>query len=134
VFGRLALCAALAVVLTGCGTAAVVGPTPGGKLVTPPTGNPAAGKIVFQKSSCSGCHTFTPAGATAKIGPNLDDLAQYAQKAKQSLADFTQAAIVKPPPAYVPPGFPTNAMPTNFGTTLTPQQLADLVAFLTKGP
>lgn len=132
VFGRLALCAALAVVLTGCGAAAVVGPTPSGKLVTPPTGNPAAGKIVFLKSTCSSCHAFAPAGTSAKIGPNLDDLAQYAQKAGEPLAEFTRNAIVKPPPAYVPPGFPTTAMPTNFGTTLTPQQLADLVAFLTQ--
>jgi hypothetical protein len=32
----------------------------------------------------------------------------------------------------VPPGFPTNVMPTTFGSSLSAKQLADLVAFLTK--
>jgi hypothetical protein len=32
----------------------------------------------------------------------------------------------------VPPGYPTNVMPTTFGQSIKPQQLADLVAFLTQ--
>ena len=71
--------------------------------------------------------------STGTIGPNLDDLAEYAQKAGQPLSDFTLSAITTPPPKYVPPGFPTNAMPSNFGQTLSPKQLADLVAFLDAG-
>ena len=80
---------------------------------------------------CAGCHAFKPAGSTAKVGPNLDQLADYAKKANQPLASFTRGAITSPPPAYVPPGF-KNLMPTTFGQTLKPQQIEDLVAFLTQ--
>jgi len=94
-------------------------------------GDPAAGKTEFTNAGCSACHTFKPAGSTGTIGPNLDDLPVYAQKAGEPLQDFIGGAIVHPPPAYVPPGF-ANSMPTNFGTTLTPAQIKDLVAFLTQ--
>lgn len=125
--------AGAALVLSGCGSGTTVGPFPGGvipKAAPAPTGNPVAGKAVFTSAGCGACHTFTAAGATGKIGPDLDNLAAYAQKAGQALDDFTRAAIVSPPAAYVPPPFPTNVMPTTFGTSLKPQQLADLVAFL----
>jgi cytochrome c551/c552 len=124
----------------GCGSQGVASPTPQTiqgsvpKQTTPTVakGNPANGKAVFIANACSSCHTFKPAGSTAKVGPPLDQLADYAKKANQPLADFTMSAITSPPPSYVPPGFPKNVMPTTFGTTIKPQQLADLVAFLTQ--
>jgi cytochrome c551/c552 len=132
--------AALALLGAGCSNS-----KPGEKIVTPtptkivgnvpkPTtvvGNAAAGKPVFTANGCGACHTFTPAASNGKVGPDLDQLAEYAQKAGQPLADFTRSAIVAPPPSYVPPGYPNNVMPTTF-SSLPPQQLADLVAFLTK--
>jgi len=132
---RLVLFAALAVTAAGCG-GKLVTPTPQTVIGTLPTqtvpkGNAAAGKAVFLSSGCGACHTFTPAGASAKIGPDLNKLADYARKAGQPLAEFTRSAIVAPPPPYVPPGF-KNIMPTTFGTSLTAKQLADLVAFLTQ--
>jgi mono/diheme cytochrome c family protein len=96
-----------------------------------PAGNPTAGKAVFTKAGCVACHTFTPAGSTGKVGPDLDKLADYAAKAKQPVSQFAESAITHPPPVYVPPGYPTNVMPTNFGTTLSSTEITDLVAFLT---
>ena len=139
--------AALALVLLGIGIAAgcgsqgtasptaqtVIGPVP--STTTTPSnlkGNPAAGKVVFTSAGCAGCHTFTPAGSKANVGPNLDKLPEYAAKAGEPLESFTHGAIVSPPPKYVPPGYPTNVMPTTFGQSLSQQQLADLVAFLTQ--
>jgi cytochrome c2 len=126
-------------VAAGCGSQGeksaspetVIGTLP--KPTTPATakGNPANGKVVFTSAGCAGCHTFTPAGSTANVGPNLDNLADYAKKAGQPVDVFTHGAIVSPPPAYVPPGYPTNVMPTTFGQSLKPQEIADLVAFLT---
>lgn len=118
---------------------------PGGSIVTPtPTKivgavpkpapvviNLAAGKAVFTAQGCAACHTFKAAGATGKVGPNLDNLAQYAKKAGQPLNAFVSSAITAPPASYVPPGFPTNVMPSTFAS-LPPAQLANLVAFLTK--
>ena len=34
----------------------------------------ASGKQVFASAGCKGCHTLKDAGATGKVGPNLDDL------------------------------------------------------------
>lgn len=140
---RLAPLAAVVVLAVGCSDG-----VPGGKVVTPtpdtvigtvptaPTikGDPAAGKTVFISTGCVACHTFKPAGTPpAKVGPDLDKLPQYAQAAKQGpLADFVKNSIVDPN-AYVQPGFHPGVMPPNYGTTLKPQQLADLVAFLTQG-
>ena len=93
-------------------------------------GDAAAGKTVFASAGCAACHTFKPAASTGKVGPGLDEIADYAKHANQPLLDFTVSAITKPPPAYVPPGFPTNAMPSTFGTSLSTKQIADLVAFL----
>jgi cytochrome c551/c552 len=96
------------------------------------TGNAVAGKADFASAGCTTCHTFKPAAATGTIGPDLDNLAAYAQKAGVPLAQYAHDAIVSPPAKYVPPGFPTNAMPTNFGSSLSATQLSDLVAFLTQ--
>jgi mono/diheme cytochrome c family protein len=98
-----------------------------------PTGDPVAGKAVFSSAGCAACHTFKAAGSTGTIGPDLDNLAAYAQKAAQPLDQFTHDAIASPPAKYVPAGFPTTVMPTNFGTSLSATQLNDLVAFLTQG-
>ncbi|HEY3920875.1 MAG TPA: cytochrome c [Gaiellaceae bacterium] len=99
-----------------------------GTTTTATAGNAAAGKTQFTSSGCVACHTFKPAGATAKIGPDLDNLAAYAAKANQPVDAFATSAIENPPPSYVPPGFPTNTMPK---LPLTPAQVANLVAFLT---
>ena len=98
------------------------------------TGNPIAGKAVFMSAGCTACHTFTPAGSTGTVGPNLDKLAAYAKQANLPLAQFIEEAITKPPAPYIPPGYPTTVMPTNFATSLSTTQLANLVAFLDKGP
>jgi len=38
-----------------------------------PTGNAAAGKVVFQTKGCGACHTLKAAGSTGAVGPNLDE-------------------------------------------------------------
>jgi mono/diheme cytochrome c family protein len=127
-------------VAAGCGSQGVAEPVPNtviGTLPKPttpvaPKGNPALGKPVFIANGCGGCHTFTPAGSNGKVGPDLDQLPEYAKKAGEPLDEFTSGAITNPPPKYVPPGYPTNVMPTTFGQSIKPQQLADLVAFLTQ--
>jgi mono/diheme cytochrome c family protein len=43
----------------------------------PPTaaqGDATAGKAVFASAGCGACHTLKAAGATGKVGPNLDQL------------------------------------------------------------
>lgn len=93
-------------------------------------GNAAAGKAVFAAGGCGACHTLKAAGATGTIGPNLDMIASYAQKGHLGTEQFIVDAVTHPPAPYVPPGFPTNVMPTTFGKSLSTKQIADLVAFI----
>jgi mono/diheme cytochrome c family protein len=98
-----------------------------------PTGNAAAGKAVFASAGCGACHTYTPAGSSGTVGPNLDELPAAAQKANRGTLDqYVHESIVSPN-AYITPGYSANIMPQTFGTTLKPQQIDDLVAFLTQG-
>jgi cytochrome c oxidase subunit 2 len=93
-------------------------------------GDPAAGKPLFASNGCGGCHTFKPAGSNGKVGPDLDNLAADAQKANQgSLEEYT-ATSIKSPDSYVVPGFQAGVMPSF--SSLSDQQVADLVAFLTQ--
>ena len=124
----------------GCGSQGTASPVPQtveGTLPqeTTPTvakGNAALGKPVYVANGCGGCHAFKAAGSNGTVGPDLDKLADYASKAGEPLEQFTSGAITNPPPKYVPPGFPKNVMPTTFGTSIKPQDLANLVAFLTQ--
>ena len=132
----IALLVVLVVGAAGCGKSSkVTTPTPSavvGPLPKPPAagkGNAAAGKAVFTASGCSACHTFTPAGAKGTVGPDLDKLAEYAKTAGQPLDAFIHESIVSPD-AYIAPGFTKGIMPGTYGSTLSAQQLADLVAFL----
>jgi len=90
---------------------------------------PGAGKAIFKSNGCSACHTLTAAGATGKIGPDLDKLPAYAAQAHQPLEKFIHDSIVTPN-AYIQPGFAKGIMPQNFGTTIPPDQLNTLVQYL----
>jgi mono/diheme cytochrome c family protein len=98
----------------------------------PPPPPPAAqegkapnGKIVFSAQGCASCHTFKAASATGTVGPDLDT----ALKGKD--AAFVHESIVDPN-KEIASGYQPNIMPQNFGQTLTPTQINDLVAFLTQ--
>ncbi len=121
-----AACLAGAVVLAGCGAEGVVNATPKtvvGSLPTPTLepatpafrlkGDPTAGKALFLKSGCTGCHTLADAKATGTVGPNLD----------QAKPDFRKAT------ARVTLG--KNAMPS-FKGQLTDQQIADVASYVVK--
>jgi mono/diheme cytochrome c family protein len=93
-------------------------------------GNPAQGKALFAAQGCAACHTYTPAGASAKIGPDLDHVAADAQKANQGTVEQYVHTSIVDPNAYVVPGFPKGVMPSF--ASLSDAQVADLVAFLTQ--
>jgi mono/diheme cytochrome c family protein len=93
-------------------------------------GNAAAGKALFTAQGCNGCHTFKPAGANGKVGPNLDDLAANAKTANRGSVQDYAAESIEDPGAYVVPGYQNGVMPK---FQLTDKQVADLVAFLTAG-
>jgi mono/diheme cytochrome c family protein len=118
--------AAAAALLAGCGARGVVTPTPEtviGSLPTPTLepatpafalkGDPVAGKAIFLKAGCVGCHTLADAKATGTVGPNLD----------QAKPDYRLAT------ARVTLG--KGAMPS-FKSQLTTQQIADVASYVVK--
>jgi mono/diheme cytochrome c family protein len=91
-----------------------------------PKGDAAAGKAVFGAQGCASCHTFAAAGATGKVGPDLDE----ALKGKDP--EFIHESIVDPN-KVIAKGYQPNVMPQTFGQTLSAKQIDDLVAFLSTG-
>jgi mono/diheme cytochrome c family protein len=77
----------------------------------------------FFATNCGGCHTLAQAGTTGTTGPNLDT-------ALKGMSATDISSSISDPNAKITPGFPANVMPQNFGQTLTPQQLQQLVAYL----
>jgi mono/diheme cytochrome c family protein len=117
---------AAGLLLAGCGSEGVVGATPRtvvGSLPKPTlepatpafklTGDPVAGKALFLKSGCVGCHTLSDAKATGTVGPNLD----------QAKPDYRLAT------ARVTLG--KGAMPS-FKGQLSDQQIADVASYVVK--
>ena len=101
----------------GLATAAGGGDDPAGP--TTAAAPAPAGRAVFARMGCGGCHTLAAANARGEIGPDLDTaLAGY---------DATTLArqIVDPAPT---PGFV--AMPTDFGERMSAAELSALVTFL----
>jgi cytochrome c oxidase subunit 2 len=90
--------------------------SPGQKIFTGPLG-------------CGGCHTLAAAGTKGTVGPDLGNISADAKAAGQSIPDFIRESIVDPN-KYIAKGYPPNVMPGNFGSTLSKQQLDDLVKFI----
>ena len=77
----------------------------------PPAGNATAGKALFTAQGCIACHTFKPAGATAKVGPDLDNLAADAQKANRGTVEEYAAESIKTRPRTPSPATPAASCP-----------------------
>jgi mono/diheme cytochrome c family protein len=77
-----------------------------------PTGNAAAGKVIFTTTAgCDNCHTLKAAGSSGNVGPNLDD--------------------AKPPYARIINRVTNGKSPMpSFKGTLSPEQIQDVAAFV----
>jgi cytochrome c oxidase subunit II len=84
-----------------------------------------AGKTVFTNNGCAACHTLTAAGATGKVGPDLDNLDQESIPGGGSLEEYVRESIVNPS-AYRRPGYAAQMPPFD----LPKEQLDALVTFI----
>ncbi|MBA3870048.1 MAG: cytochrome c [Anaerolineae bacterium] len=121
-------CLTLLLVCAAC-SGASTGTTSGDVL---PTGDTTRGAALFSQAingapSCSTCHTLD--GSTL-VGPSLKGFAAVASTRVEgmSAADYAHTSIVQPT-AYLVSGF-ANLMYGQYAQQLTPQQTADLVAYL----
>ena len=76
-------------------------------------GDPAKGKTIFASAGCGGCHTFSAAGSSGTVGPNLDDSSIDFEGAVQQIENGG------------------GGMPA-FGDRLSDQEIADVAAFVTQ--
>jgi len=97
-------------------------------------GPTADGKRAFAANGCGSCHTFKPAGSTATVGPDLDQLKSVAAKRRpgKSARAYVRESITDPR-AFTVKGFPKNVMPTTFKKDIAPEQLDALVQYLLAG-
>jgi mono/diheme cytochrome c family protein len=85
-----------------------------------------AGSQVFASAGCVSCHTFKAAGATGTVGPDLDEVLTAGTEESKIEEDVVD------PNAEIAAGYAANIMPANFGETLSPEELRDLIDFLYK--
>ena len=97
-----------------------------------PEGNAAHGADLFTQTingapACSTCHTID---GTTLVGPSLQGYGAVAgtRESDQSARGYTYASIVRPA-AYIVNGF-SNSMYNQYERNLTPDQIADLIAYL----
>jgi mono/diheme cytochrome c family protein len=100
-----------------------------GALATAGLAQAKTGEQIFTAAGCAGCHTFSPAGSSGTIGPNLDDLAAAAGEREpgKSAEEYVRESLTNPE-AFLAEGF-GNAMPSYEGR-LTDEQIQALVDYL----
>ncbi len=103
--------------------AAYVGRYAGVPGAAPPKTEGGAGAELFANNGCGGCHTLAAANAGGVTGPDLD------QALPGQSATTIEASIVDPN-AKIAQGYPANVMPTNFGSTMSPDEVQQLVEYL----
>jgi mono/diheme cytochrome c family protein len=90
----------------------------------PLTGDPGRGEAVFGGNNCGFCHTFSKAGSTGSSAPDLDwSLRADAARVRMSIGPFAFSRLV----------WGGRSMPS-FRTSLSSQELEDLVSFLVGSP
>jgi mono/diheme cytochrome c family protein len=103
--------------------AAYVGIYAGVPGAAPPKVPGGPGAQVFANNGCGGCHTLAAAKSGGVTGPNLDEVLPGQDEAmvKESIVD---------PNKEIAQGYPPNVMPANFGQSLSPKEIEDLVKYL----
>lgn len=95
---------------------------PGAK---PPEVEGGPGAQVFANNGCGGCHTLAAANSGGTTGPDLDEVLPG-----QSEADIEESIL--DPNAKIAQGYPPNVMPENFKETIPPEEVKELVEFLSE--
>jgi mono/diheme cytochrome c family protein len=105
--------------------AAYVGKYAGVPGAAPPEVAGGAGAQVFANNGCGGCHTLAAAESGGTTGPDLDEVLPGQEEAE------IKESIVEPN-AKIAKGYPPHVMPENFEETIPPEELEQLVEFLSE--
>lgn len=94
-----------------------------------PMGDPAKGAQLFTSQACVGCHSQEK--DKRLVGPSFYGL--YTRAGTRTPPETAKAYLyesIVAPNKYVVETFQPNLMPMTFATTLDPQQMADLLAWI----
>jgi mono/diheme cytochrome c family protein len=105
--------------------AAYVGKYAGVPGAKPPEVEGGAGAQVFANNGCGGCHTLAAANSGGTTGPDLDEVLPG-----QSEAEIEESIV--DPNAKIAKGYPANVMPENFKESIPPEEIKQLVEFLSE--
>jgi mono/diheme cytochrome c family protein len=95
---------------------------PGAK---PPEVEGGPGAQVFANNGCGSCHTLAVANSGGTTGPNLDEALPG-----QSEAEIEESIV--DPEAKIEPGYPRGVMPQEFGEKIPPEEIKELVEYLSE--
>lgn len=123
----LAICALVAVFSTACS------PPPPASFAELPAGDAGRGAQLFSQSvngapECSSCHMLDDQTLVGPGMANYAAVAPVADAGASSLAEYTFVSITQPG-AFVVSGF-GNTMYAQYQRQLSPQDIADLIAYL----
>jgi cytochrome c oxidase subunit 2 len=90
-----------------------------------------AGRLLFGRYGCTGCHVLADAGASGLVGPSLEGLGARAGETVPGLdAEAYLRQSILEPKAHIVPTYLENIMPADFATRIPPQELDLLVTYL----
>ena len=79
----------------------------------------------LRSATRGGCHTLAAANAGGTTGPDFDEVLPG-----QSEAEIEESIV--DPEAKIAEGYPSGVMPQTFGETIKPEELKELVKFLSE--
>lgn len=85
-------------------------------------GSADPGFAAFRAAGCAACHAVEGTAASGKVGPNLTTVGAKGD-------GYVRESIVNPS-AVIADGFGDGIMPGGFGSSLSPEQLDTIVAWL----
>lgn len=119
-------------------------PTPSGPIAgtditkTLPEGDPQNGEILAQSFACTTCHIDAPTGPywpASDTEPAIGErsgtrITQSDYTGQAGTAEEYLIEAIVNPETYLVTGFADGVMPNNYGSTLTEQDMADIIAYL----
>ncbi len=105
--------------------AAYLGKYAGVPGAAPPEVEGGPGAQVFANNGCGGCHTLAAANSGGTTGPDFDEVLPG-----QSEAEIEESIV--DPNAKIAQGYPAHVMPENFKEKIPPEELKELVEFLSE--
>ena len=101
------------------------------RMASLPSDPTEAGRLLFGRHGCTGCHALADANATGMVGPSLEGIGTRAGETVAGLDTETYLRqSILAPNDHIVPTYLEGVMPADFATRIPPEELDLLVAYL----